>query len=68
VRLNRYENTVVEGRGDRYDEIYAGLNLFFYGHKFKWQTGVTWANMADKASDSGAYEGWALATGIRVYW
>jgi len=68
VRLNRYEDTVVDGRGDRYDEIYAGINLFFYGHKFKWQTGVTWANMEDKASDSGEYEGWTLATGIRIYW
>jgi len=68
LRLNRYENTVIDGRGDNYDEIYAGLNLFFYGHKFKWQTGVTWANMEDNAQDSGEYEGWALATGIRIYW
>ena len=40
LRLGRYESSVVEGRGDRYDEIYLGLNLFFYGHKFKWQTGL----------------------------
>lgn len=68
LRLNRYENTVTDGRGDSYDEIYAGLNLFFFSHKFKWQTGVTWANMEDNSQDSGEYEGWTLATGIRIYW
>ena len=68
LRLNRYENRVVEGRGNEYDELYAGLNLFFYGHKFKWQTGATWAKMADSAEDGGAYEGWSLTTGIRVSW
>lgn len=68
LRLNRYENGVVEGRGDRYDEWYAGLNVFFYGHKLKWQTGVLRAEMEDDPQDGGEYAGWALITGIRVYW
>jgi phosphate-selective porin OprO/OprP len=68
LRLNRYENEVVNGRGDTYNEGYLGLNVYFYGHKFKWQTGVTWADMQDSATDGGEYEGWALTTGLRVYW
>lgn len=68
LRLNRYEDEVVEGRGNRYDEWYAGFNVFFYGHKLKWQTGVSWAEMGDDAQDGGEYEGWTLITGIRVYW
>ena len=68
LRLNRYENQVVEGRGDRYDEWYAGFNVFFYGHKLKWQTGVSRAEMEDDPQDGGEYAGWSLITGIRVYW
>jgi phosphate-selective porin OprO/OprP len=68
IRLNRYENEVVEGRGDTYTEGYAGINVYFYGHKFKWQTGLTWADMTDDAMDGGEYEGLALSTGLRVYW
>jgi phosphate-selective porin OprO/OprP len=66
--LNRYENEVVEGRGDRYDEGYVGINVYVYGHRLKWQTGVLWADMADDPQDGGAYEGWTLMSGIRVYW
>ena len=38
VRLATYENTVVSGRGDRYNEGYVGANYFFYGHKLKLQS------------------------------
>ena len=70
VRLNRYDNRVenVDSRGDRVQDIYGGVNVYFYGHKFKWQTGVTFTTM-DDASDGGRdYEGWTLGTGLRVYW
>ena len=68
VRLGRYENEIVKGRGDEYNEIYSGLNVFFYGHKLKWQTGLQYSNMKDSAGDGGEYEGWGLTTGLRVYW
>ncbi|MGH8649940.1 MAG: porin, partial [Burkholderiales bacterium] len=32
VQLATYENRVVRGRGDQYNEIYLGANYFFYGH------------------------------------
>ena len=57
VRLATYESRVVPGRGDRYEEFYAGANYYFYGHRLKLQTGVQWAEMEDRANDGGAYDG-----------
>jgi phosphate-selective porin OprO/OprP len=76
VRFGRYENRIVDqdlesfenDRGNRYNEVYAGYNLFFYGHKFKWQTGLQYTTMQDDADDGGAYNGWGLSTGLRMYW
>jgi phosphate-selective porin OprO/OprP len=68
LRLARYENQVVNGRGDEYQEIYFGLNWYLYGHKLKLQTGVDYAHMADRANDGGAYNGWGWTTGLRISW
>ncbi len=68
VRLGRYENALVEGRGDDYEEFYLGLNLFFYDHKFKWQTGLQFAKLRDEADDGGEFDGWGLTTGLRFSW
>ncbi len=68
VRLNRYENVVTGGKGDRYDELYAGLNYLIYGDKLKLQTGLTWADMRDRARDGGAYDGWSWTSALRVSW
>ncbi|MBI2827970.1 MAG: hypothetical protein HYX77_01700, partial [Acidobacteria bacterium] len=57
IRLATYENRLVPGRGDRYDELYLGANYFFYGHKLKLQSGVQFADMDDRADDGGAYSG-----------
>ena len=66
--FNRYEDKIAQGAGDEYHEIYAGLNLFFYGHKLKWQTGLQYAQMDDKADDGGEYDGWGITSGLRIYW
>jgi phosphate-selective porin OprO/OprP len=68
LSLGRYEREIEVGRGDRYKEIYAGLNLFFYGHKLKWQTGLQYTIMDDVADDGGKYEGWGLTSGFRISW
>ena len=68
VRLARYENQVTDGRGDRYNEFYAGVNYYFYGHKLKLQSGLQFADMNDSAADGGAYSGIASTTGLRVSW
>jgi phosphate-selective porin OprO/OprP len=68
VRLPRYAGQVIDGRGDEYNEAYFGFNVFFYGHKLKWQTGVDYEHMKDAASDSGGYDGWGFNTGIRISW
>ncbi len=68
VRLARYEDQVISGRGDNYNEAYFGLNYYFYGHKLKVQTGVQYADMRDRANDGGDYSGWAWVTGLRIGW
>ena len=68
VHLPRYHEDIVAGRGDEYNEIYAGLNRYFYGHKLKWQTGIQYADMGDSAGDGGATHGWGLTTGLRAFW
>ena len=68
VRLARYENQVTDGRGDRYNEFYAGVNYYLYGHELKLQSGVQFADMNDSAADGGAYSGIAWTTGLRVSW
>jgi phosphate-selective porin OprO/OprP len=68
LRLNRYESSVVDGRGDRYDEYFLGLNLYFYGHRLKWQNGLHFTRMEDDADDGGEYDGWGLISGLRIYW
>lgn len=68
LSLGRYEREIEVGRGDRYKEIFAGLNLFFYGHKLKWQTGLQYTTMDDETDDGGKYEGWGLTSGFRISW
>jgi len=68
IRFARYEREVVDGRGDEYSELYLGLNYYWYGHKLKLQTGLTYADMDDRAADGGAYTGWGWTTGFRVSW
>ena len=68
LRLSRYEDRVVDGRGDEYKEVFGGFNFFFYDHKLKWQTGLSRASMTDRADDGGQHSGWALSTVLRVYW
>jgi phosphate-selective porin OprO/OprP len=68
VQLGTYENRVVRGRGDEYNEVYLGANYFIYGQKLKLQTGLQFADMNDRASDGGAYSGTAWTTGLRIGW
>jgi phosphate-selective porin OprO/OprP len=68
VRLATYENRVVSGRGDQYNELYVGANYFFYGHKLKLQTGLQFADMKDRAEDGGLYSGLSWTSGLRVSW
>lgn len=68
VRLARYENQLTSGRGDRYNELYMGVNYYFYGHKLKLQSGMQFGDMNDSANDGGDYSGVAATTGLRVSW
>jgi phosphate-selective porin OprO and OprP len=68
VQLATYENRVVRGRGDEYNEFYLGANYFFYGQKLKLQSGLQWADMNDAAADGGDYSGASWTTGLRIGW
>lgn len=68
VRLARYDNKVVVGRGDDYQEGYVGLNKYFYGHKLKWQSGISYEHMHDGAKDGGHYSGFLFLSGVRIAW
>ncbi|MEQ1761085.1 MAG: porin [Vicinamibacterales bacterium] len=68
VLLATYENRVVRGRGDRYNEGYVGANYYFYGQRLKLQTGVQFARMRDEANDGGTYSGAAWTSGLRIGW
>jgi phosphate-selective porin OprO/OprP len=68
IRFARYENRLESGRGDEYNEFYAGLNWYLYGHKLKLQAGVQYATMDDEAEDGGNYDGWGVTTGLRISW
>ena len=68
VRLARYENKLNDGRGDRYNELYLGVNYYFYGHKLKLQGGLQIGDMRDRAEDGWSYSGVSATTGLRVSW
>ncbi|MEX0326833.1 MAG: porin [Puniceicoccaceae bacterium] len=68
LRLNRYERRFIGGRGDRLQDLYIGLNTYFYSHKLKWQNGFTFTDMKDSADDGGEFSGWGFTSAIRLYW
>lgn len=68
IRFSTYESRVESGRGDEYNELYAGVNYYIYGHRLKLQSGVQFADMNDRANDGGEYSGTAWTTGLRVGW
>lgn len=68
VRLPIYEADLAGGSGDRSRECYLGLNRSFNGFRFKWQTGVHYAEMTDSADNGGAYAGGNVSSGVRISW
>jgi len=68
VELANYENRVISGRGDRYNELYLGANYFFYGHNIKLQSGAQLADMDDRTDQGGNYSEVSWTTGLRVSW
>ena len=68
IRLARYDSRIESGRGDKYNEFYGGLNAYFYGHKLKFQTGVSYSVMDDRAKDGGRFRGWGWTSALRISW
>ena len=68
IRVNRYEQEVISGDADEYQELFLGLNLFLYGHRLKWQLGGQYVWAQDDDGDDGDHEGWAVTGALRLYW
>ena len=68
VRLGRNNSQIESGRGDKYRELYGGVNWYFNSHKLKLQLGLQYADMEDRADDGGEFNGWGLTTAFRMYW
>ncbi len=68
LRFGRYERSIAEGKGDRYNELFLGLNYYWYGHKLKLQNGIQYVDMRDQANDGGDYSGWSWTTAFRLSW
>lgn len=68
IRPGRYESRITSERGDRFGEIYLGVNRYFNGHKMKWQAGLSRFELENLADGSGGYEGWNFSSGIRISW
>lgn len=62
------DSRVIQGLGNRFDEIYVGANCFFDEHRLKVQSGLHWGDMDDTAADGGDYSGVSWVSGIRVSW
>jgi phosphate-selective porin OprO/OprP len=66
---DRYETAggvIGDGRGDRYNAIYGGLNWYLRGNKFKFMSGVEYAEMSDPNHNGGDYKGWSFIGGVRI--
>ena len=68
LRLGRYERNLVSGRGDELEEVYFGVNLYFYSHYLKWQNGIQFTSMKDAANDGGEYSGYGFTSALRISW
>jgi len=68
LRLGRYENKLADGKGNNYQELYAGVNYLFNAHKLKVHLGLQYTDMIDDANDGGEYDGWGITLAVRSYW
>jgi len=64
IRFARYENRANSPQGDDYDEVFAGINWYIYGHDFKLQTGFQYTWMEARRN----FRGWGWTTAIRTAW
>ncbi|RKX34093.1 MAG: hypothetical protein DRP71_08180 [Verrucomicrobia bacterium] len=68
IRLGRYADRVVTGRGDDYRQFYAGLNYYVDGHRLKLQLGLDWTRMEDSTDSGGDYRGLGVTLALRTHW
>jgi phosphate-selective porin OprO/OprP len=68
IRPGRYTNKVAYGRGDHYQDIYAGINAYIDGHRLKIQLGLQWTEMEDSTESGGDFSGFGWTLALRTNW
>ena len=63
LKVTRYAKDLATGKTESADELYLGINTFLYGHKLKWQNGITYTT-----TDDDEFEGFGFTSGIRISW
>lgn len=63
LSVTKYAKDLQTGKTESADEFYVGLNTYFYGHKLKWQNGISYT-----MTDDNEFEGFGFTTGIRISW
>jgi phosphate-selective porin OprO/OprP len=63
LSVTKYAKDLQTGKTESADEFYLGLNTFLYGHKVKWQNGITYTT-----TDKDEFEGFGFTSGIRISW
>lgn len=63
LSVTKYAKDLPTRKTESADELYVGLNMFLYGHKLKWQNGITYTT-----TDNDEFNGVGFTSGIRISW
>jgi phosphate-selective porin OprO/OprP len=63
LKIAKYAKDLQTGKTESADEFYLGLNTFLYGHKLKWQNGISYT-----MTDDDEFKGLTFTSGIRISW
>lgn len=65
--LDRPQKTIGVFTGDTYNALYAGLDYYLYGQKFKLMFGEEYARLSGGTGPSADYRGWTTWVGFRLF-
>lgn len=63
INVTKYAKSLATGKTEQADEFYLGLNVYLYGHKLKWQNGISYT-----MTDNDEFDGFGFTSGIRLSW
>lgn len=63
ISVTKYAKGLATGKTEQANEFYLGLNVYLYGHKLKWQNGISYT-----ITDNDEFDGFGFTSGIRLAW